>query len=127
MKYQNVASSLGWSEVPDITEGLYLQPEEARKIDRDLGKSNADSSSGEIANRDQRIKELENQVASLTAAGQSNGDGEKKKDAGMINNPEHPVNRLLDGKSSNDNTNQIADTISAANRLAAQRKEKQLL
>ncbi len=51
-----------------MAEGIYLQPEEAAKIERDLANPSTAGNIGiEIAKRNQRIKELENQVASLSA------------------------------------------------------------
>lgn len=60
MKYTNISRSLGWTETIDTQEGIFLQPVEAAKIEKDLAPGNAAAgTAGVIAARDQRIKELE--------------------------------------------------------------------
>jgi hypothetical protein len=41
MKHNNIAKTLGWAGVEDLTEGLHLQPEEAAVIDTALGNAEA--------------------------------------------------------------------------------------
>lgn len=36
MKYNNIATTLGWAEVPETEEGLFLQPEELTAVDKAL-------------------------------------------------------------------------------------------
>jgi TolA-binding protein len=80
MKYPKIAASLGWTETPDLQEGLHLQPEEAAKIDEILsGNETALTQAteahtqkvteltGQVTSANNKVTELEGQVATATA------------------------------------------------------------
>jgi len=79
MKHTNIASTLGWAEVPDNTEGLFLQPEELSAVDTALGSVSAitterDTAVSELATANARISTLESEAvtAQTTITGLEN-------------------------------------------------------
>jgi len=87
MKYPNIAATLGWEETPDLAEGIHLQPEEAAKLDTDLGTSSAASqaqadalvvANSTIAERDATVTTLNGTVEErdLTISGVNTRVGE---------------------------------------------------
>jgi hypothetical protein len=122
MKHTNIAKTLGWEEVPDNAEGIFLQPEEAAKIDTALATAgSAEESATQLTTAQARVTELEGQLATAntnlttsqarvteleaevkTLGGKSSGTGstvtatedEAPKEGKKItlNSPEHPLN-----------------------------------
>lgn len=72
MKHLNIASTLGWANVEDFTEGLHLQAEEAAKIDQVLGK-NANAVA-ELETANSTIQELTEKEKSLSEQAKKDGE-----------------------------------------------------
>lgn len=105
MNYPNISKSLGWSQVMSTTEGVFLQPEEAAKIEKDLARVNAAVGSAggnatEITARDKRIKELESQVATLSKSQGNVFNGRKVEpiDYTLIDRATGACNRAAENK-----------------------------
>jgi uncharacterized protein YccT (UPF0319 family) len=123
MKYKNISSTLGWAEEPQTEEGLFLQPEEAAKIESTLEAAAAnlvelslksetitelqtsiDSKEEQIKLKDAKIAKLEGEVSKLS--GESSGKGSNlnidedeansAKGASSLprfDSPDHPANK----------------------------------
>ena len=66
MKYAFIAGALGWTETPECTEGLFLQPEEAAKIDKDLQTGAASQKAAEdLVTANNTIEERNGTIAGL--------------------------------------------------------------
>jgi uncharacterized protein YlxW (UPF0749 family) len=63
MKYEHIASVLGWAETPESSEGLFLQNEEATAIEKALSES---ASVEDLSTANNRITELTQEVQTAT-------------------------------------------------------------
>lgn len=76
MKYPKIAAALGWNETPDMTEGIFLQPVEAGKINSDLEAGSAAQQAvidlaeakGTITERDNTISALNTTIGDMTTS-----------------------------------------------------------
>lgn len=76
MKYASIAAALGWTETPELQDGLFLQPEEATKINSELEAVSANqqavadfaTATTTIAERDATIAGLNTSVADMKTA-----------------------------------------------------------
>jgi uncharacterized phage infection (PIP) family protein YhgE len=60
MKHNHIGKVLGWADIPDVKEGLHLQPEEASKIDECLGKVSANETAvADLVTANEKIETLE--------------------------------------------------------------------
>lgn len=88
MKYPQIAAALGWTETPDLQEGLHLQPEEAAKIDQiftanktalqqaeDKSKTEVEAVNGQLTTANDRVAALEAEVSTANT-GLANANNE---------------------------------------------------
>jgi hypothetical protein len=81
MKYAAIALVLGWTETPELTEGLFLQPEEATKIDQELtAASAAKQAAGELVTANATIQDRDTAIADLKTAAQASADTITQRD-----------------------------------------------
>lgn len=126
MKYAHIAKILGWTEEPaNASEGFFLQPEELHSINASLANVEAlqndlntaqgsvsslqeekNTLAADVTAKDNRITELENEVATLKD--NPSGTGSKIKGPGeeitgesadgkkhvRYDDPEHPANKF---------------------------------
>jgi hypothetical protein len=91
MKHMNIAASLGWKNVEDLTEGVHLQPEEAKKIDADLALLPVANTALENANASIGVLTAENEAYATAATAASD---KAIADAGVIAHLQSEVTRL---------------------------------
>lgn len=69
MKYPKIAAALGWAETPDLTEGIFLQPVEAGKIDSELEAGGAAQQAViDLAEAKSTITERDNTISALNTS-----------------------------------------------------------
>lgn len=69
MKHTNIGTILGWTEIPETTEGLFLQPEEALRIDTALGKiSENETAATDLVTANTTIGEQTTKITNLETA-----------------------------------------------------------
>lgn len=102
MKYQNIATALGWAETPDTEEGIFLQPEEAAAIDAALVTDGEDKTAEKLEEANAKVTEL---TAQLNDSNDKLAKKKAKHDAAKLRIAQlEAENKELGGQSSGSGT-----------------------